>query len=78
MSIISDTELIGYCEIHCKTERALFNGNHINRMILLAGSPSNFVSSVPGESWFSMHEDMAELCELARKIMSAQALQASN
>jgi hypothetical protein len=61
---MSDEELIGYCQLHCETERALFSGAQINRMILLAGCPSDFVTSV-SEGWHSLHEEMAELCELA-------------
>ena len=30
---MTDAELIGYCDIHCETERALFNDRQINRML---------------------------------------------
>lgn len=63
---MSDVDLIGYCEIHCTTERALFVGEHINRMIELAGSPPPYVACVPADGWYSVHEEMAELCALAR------------
>lgn len=62
---MEDKELIGYCRIHCQTERALFSGTHINRIIALAGYPTHFVREVPPKQFFSMHEDMKELCDLA-------------
>lgn len=66
MSAMTDTELIGYCEIHCTTERALFVGEHINRMIALAGFPSDFPAAVEPNAWLSAHDEMAELCKLAQ------------
>ncbi len=33
---MEDDELIGYCELHCQTTRALFHFEHVNRMIELA------------------------------------------
>ena len=57
--------LIGYCEIHCKTPRALFHSNQINDMIKLAGNPEGW-KPVTEERWLSLHEEMAELCRLAR------------
>lgn len=65
MSAMTDAELIGYCELHCKTERALFVGSHVNRMIKLAGSPDSFVASVNPHDWYSLHDEMEELCKLA-------------
>ena len=67
MALDTDDGLIGYCELHCETPRALFKGEHINRMLALAGHPKNFVRSVPSDGWYSMHEDMALLCRLARE-----------
>lgn len=60
-----NNHFIGYCEIHCRTERALFSGKHVNRMLELAGHPENFVLSV-SNGWYTMHGDMEELCALAR------------
>lgn len=34
---MDDRELIGYCEIHCHTDRALFHVDHVKRMCALAG-----------------------------------------
>lgn len=62
---MTDRELIGYCRLHCKTERALFNANHVNRMLELAGHPDGFVKRVNG--WLSVHDEMLELCDLAEK-----------
>lgn len=61
-----DIDLINYCEIHCESERALFKGAHINRMLILAGSPEGFVKSVPPDSFISVHDEMKRLCRLAR------------
>ena len=63
---MTDEQLIGYCEIHCETERALFKGTHINRMLKLAGPPKGFASSVPDDAWLSLHDDMKTLCEAAK------------
>ena len=40
---------IGYCELHCQTERALFKGVHVNEMIELAGNPVGWLK-VPDDS----------------------------
>ncbi len=70
---MNDKELIGYCEIHCTSERALFNEKQINRMIALAGYPPNFVNSVRS-GWYSLHEEMEELCRLAKINMNPPKL----
>lgn len=60
---MNDEELIGYCEIHCTTPRALFNEEQINRMTKLAR-----LDLAPIEKgWYSMHEEMETLCKRARK-----------
>lgn len=74
MSLTTDAELIGYCEIHCETERALFAGAHINRMIELAGFPPGFPAAVSPDGFLSAHEEMAELCKLARERLASPTL----
>lgn len=66
---MTDEELIGYCELHCRTSRALFSGIQLNRMIELAGFPENWLADIPDDVgiWVSVHEEMLELCELAKK-----------
>lgn len=59
-------DLIGYCEIHCHTERALFVGAHVNRMIELAGNPKGFRHVDPNQ-FYTVKGDMERLCELARE-----------
>lgn len=71
MSEMTDTDLIDYCDLHCETERALFIGRHVNRMLDLAGKPVGFVRTVPEMKWISMHGSMKELCALARERMRA-------
>jgi len=63
---MNDEELIGYCELHCKTERALFNDDQVNRMIVLAGYPPDYVMFV-SSGWYSLHADMARLVTLAKR-----------
>jgi hypothetical protein len=63
---MTNDEFIGYCEIHCTTERALFSGTHVNRMLDLAGFPPGFEKQVEASNWFSVHEEMAELCKHAK------------
>jgi len=62
---MTDLELIGYCDIHCETPRAMFNDAQINRMIELAGFPESFPRTV-SRGWYSLHEDMKDLVKLAR------------
>lgn len=64
---MDDLEFIGYCEIHCTIERALFAAEHVNRMIELAGNPSGFKRQ---SGWVSAHEEMQGLCDLARARLS--------
>lgn len=68
---MTDNELIGYCETHCRTERALFHADQINRMIVLAGM-SNTLPGIPENAFRSMHETMVDLCELARERQKKQ------
>ena len=63
----SPSELIGYCELHCKTDRALFSSNQVNDMLRLAGHPPGFAESVPDGEWSSLHWEMEELCRIAKK-----------
>lgn len=60
---MTDDELIGYCEIHCKTERAQFHASQINRMLVLSGAPGQ--PDFKG-TWANMHEEMQELVEMAK------------
>lgn len=73
---MNDRDLIGYCEIHCQTERALFKGDDVNRMIRLAGYPEGYVREVPGHQFFSLHDEMEELVKLskARLVSPSSAL----
>lgn len=73
MGAMTDNELIGYAEIHCKTERAMFNANQIDRMLELAGDPPGFVTRPVRPGWYSVHENMEELCKLARERQKAAA-----
>jgi len=61
---MTDEEFIGYCEIHCATQRALFLGRDINRMYALAGRTD---TRVPEGEWFTVRSQMMALCDSARK-----------
>ena len=73
MNTMSNEELLGYAELHCKTERALFHADHVNRIIALAGYPDWCVREVSG--WVSAHEQMQELVDLARARISSTLAQ---
>jgi hypothetical protein len=61
---MSDEELIGYCALHCKTERALFHRDHVIRIFELAGQLPRGV--IP--EWVVLHEEaMMPLVEKARR-----------
>lgn len=63
---MTDKEIPGYCEIHCRTERALFHCSTINSLIRLAGYPENYVREVSG--WLSAGpEEIDFLVDLAKK-----------
>lgn len=62
----SPESLVMYCELHSRSERALFSGVQINTMLELAGYPSGYPHSVHTAVWCTMHSDMEQLCELAR------------
>lgn len=67
MADLTDAELPGYCEIHCRTERALFHSRHLNRMLELAGHPPGYHKTVP-EGWHTVRETtMDPLVKLARE-----------
>lgn len=60
---MTDEQLIGYCEIHCQTERALFNNEQVNRMLELAGSHVRLSTM---STWTTVRDEMVLLCEMAR------------
>ena len=63
VALASDEEfnkLVGYCRIHCETERALFHRNDVNRMLELAGRPERVEID-----FISVWEEMRELCDQA-------------
>ena len=76
---MEDIDLIGYCEIHCTTQRALFSKEHLARMLELAGSPKEYIK--PNDLRKLKHdflpvfeEAMIPLCEMARKRMTQPKL----
>jgi hypothetical protein len=67
---MTDEELIGYCDLHSRTERGLFSAEQINRMVALAGL-SEKVQRVPDGAWIALWDDMQILCDMAREAKSA-------
>lgn len=68
---MTDTEFIGYCEIHSQTERALFNGPQVARLMRLAGKSHDgnvdlaaIWESRGSQYWRSL--DLSDLCVIAR------------
>ena len=51
---MTDEQLLNYVWYHSKTERALFHGDHINRVLELAGDERR----VPG--WREWHAEYAQ------------------
>ena len=64
-------ELIGYCDIHCETDRALFSREQVAQMIYLAGEPDTWDSPnvivTCSVKWISLKEEMKALVALARE-----------
>lgn len=62
---MTDDELIGYAQLHCQTERALFSSEHVDRLLALAKMPA---SGLVG--FVAVHEaemtTLIEAIELAR------------
>jgi hypothetical protein len=52
---MTDKELLGYTEIHSRTERALFSPEHANRLLEMAGQ----LGRVDG--WVAIHEREADI-----------------
>lgn len=78
MSFDTPEDLIGYCEIHCQTERALFSTSQINEMLKVAGHPEGYVREIEGSGFYSMHESMEDLCKLARAHLAKMKLPPSD
>lgn len=59
----SDEEFLSYVEIHSRTERALFSGEHVIRFCKLAGRETN----VPADGFYAMHyHDISDALRDAR------------
>ena len=63
--------LVGYCDIHSETPRALFFKDMIAQMIDYAGNPKDYPSakemSKADIKWHSLHEEMKTLVNLCRE-----------
>lgn len=71
---MNDEELLGYFELHSRTERALFSRDHIVRLSKLAGYPVKDVSRLP--QFIAVHEPVAKpYIERARRRMKFRLIQ---
>jgi hypothetical protein len=68
---MNDEQFIGYCETHCRTERALFSGAQVNRLEELAGvQPATLFAN----NWYTMRANYAQpLVDEARRRMREAA-----
>lgn len=69
----TDTQLIDYCDRHCKTPKALFAAWRVNRMTELAGFPAGFERDLPDNGFHQMHERMQLLVDYARMRLARPA-----
>ncbi len=70
MAEMTDDVFLGYCRIHCETERGLFSKAHVARLIMMAGSPADHASPAQilthRKEWYSLGpDDVLPLVELA-------------
>lgn len=67
---MGDEEFIKYCALHSLTDRALFNGKQIARLLHLAGDPYKNADrwDESPSSWVSA--DLSEECRLAAAILN--------
>jgi len=63
--------LVGYCDIHSETPRALFHKDMIAQMIDYAGNPEDYPTAEEmfkaDIEWQSLHEEMKTLVNLCRE-----------
>lgn len=69
---MTDEEFIGYCAIHSDTERALFNGPQVARMIRLAGRDEDLA-----RIWESRGNGYWKSLDLSDLVAEARALHAA-
>ena len=71
---MTDDELLGYFEIHSRTERALFCKEDVERLLELSGSPKSNTERWP--SFMSVRADIADpLVERARRRMKFRVIE---
>ena len=59
MTEMTDEELLGYAEIHCRTDLGLFRKDHVNRLLALAGAnwcrEHGYPPQMPGpKEWYGL------------------------
>lgn len=73
MAEMTDTELLGYAEIHCRTEVAAFHVDHVNRILALAGADwcrenGYHAQMDTRKQWYNIGEDhLQAVIDAARK-----------
>ncbi len=70
----TDDDFLGYCQLHARTELALFHRGHVERLLRLAGK------EVPTHlrEWTSVHSEAADplIAEARRILAEKRALEA--
>lgn len=80
MSEMTDKELLGYAEIHCRTEVAAFHVDHLNRILDLAGKKwcdmNNYIPKLDTrKQWYNVGDDLLQpVIDAARAKMSTSTL----
>lgn len=73
---MNDEDLLGYFEIHARTERALFHRDQVARLLKLADAPCRD-GMMP--EWLAVHIEVAEpLVKKARMRLRIQELETEN
>ena len=62
---MTDEELLGYAEIHCRTEVAAFHVDHLNRILALAGADwceaNNYTAQLgTHKQWYNIGDDVLQ------------------
>ena len=60
--MMTDEQFLGYCEIHCRTERALFAGAQVNRLNELADFEPDPIlhTKLYNSGWYTMRASYAQ------------------
>ena len=74
---VTDEQLLGYAEIHCRTEVAAFHVDHVNRILALAGADwcieNNYYPQLgTWRQWYHIGDILQPVIDAARRRMKEQ------